>query len=81
MGQSEADSSNYYIICSKCKMKCISDDEHFKTDFGDDRLNIRYKSCAHVENIMKIPIKKTLMPLQRNIIELDTSNTTRFDGE
>ena len=30
---------------------------------------------------MRIPIKTMLMPLQKNIIEIDTSNTTQFDGE
>ena len=33
----------------------------------------------HIE--INIPIKKMLMPLQKNIIEIDTSNTTQFDGE
>ena len=26
--------------------KSIDDDEHIKTDFGYDRLNIRYKTCV-----------------------------------
>ena len=30
---------------------------------------------------MSKPIKKILMPLQKKIIEIDTSNTTQFDGE
>ena len=30
---------------------------------------------------MHIPIRKMLMPLQKNIIEMDTSNTTHSDGE
>jgi len=30
---------------------------------------------------MNIPIKDMLMPLQNNILEIDTSNTTQFDGE
>ncbi len=30
---------------------------------------------------INIPIKKMLIPLQKNIIEIDTSNTTQFDGE
>ena len=30
---------------------------------------------------MNIPIKRMLMPLQKNKIEIDTSNTTQFDGE
>ena len=28
-----------------------------------------------------IPIKTMLIPLNKNIIEIDTSNTTQFDGE
>ena len=28
-----------------------------------------------------ISIKKMLMPSQKNITEIDTSNTTQFDGE
>ena len=30
---------------------------------------------------MRIKVTKMLMPLQRKIIEIDTSNTTQFDGE
>ena len=30
---------------------------------------------------MNIPIKHMLMPLQKNIIDIDASNTTHFDGE
>ena len=30
---------------------------------------------------ISIPIKNMLIPLQNNIIEIDTINTTRFDGE
>ena len=30
---------------------------------------------------ISIPIKIMLVPLQRNIIEIDTSKTTQFDGE
>ena len=42
----EAESNNKYIVCSKCKMKLFNDDEHIKTDFGYNRLNIRYKQCV-----------------------------------
>ena len=35
-----------YINCSRCHMKFINDDEHIKTDFGYNRLNIRYKQCV-----------------------------------
>ena len=30
---------------------------------------------------INIPIKTMLVPLQKNIIEIDTSNTTQCDGE
>ena len=30
---------------------------------------------------MNIPIKQMLMPSQNNIIEIDTGDTTQFDGE
>ena len=45
MEQSEAENNNKYIICSKCHMKYINDDEHIKHDFGYNRLNERYKNC------------------------------------
>jgi len=45
MEQSEAESANQYVACSKCKLN-FNDDEQLKTDFGDDRLNIRYKACV-----------------------------------
>ena len=32
-----------YISCSRGHKKFIDDDEHIKTDFGYNRLNIRYK--------------------------------------
>jgi len=35
-----------FIKCSKCKCKYINDDEHLKTDFGFNRLNVRYKCCT-----------------------------------
>ena len=35
-----------YINCSRCHMKFINDDEHIKTDFGCNILNIRYKECV-----------------------------------
>ena len=37
---------NEYITCSRCHMKFINDDEHIKTDFGYNRLNIMYKQCV-----------------------------------
>ena len=35
-----------FIKCSKCKCKYINDAEHLKTDFGFNRLNVRYKCCT-----------------------------------
>ena len=40
---SEADK---YIKCSKCRCKYINDTEHIKNDFGYNRLEERYKTCA-----------------------------------
>ena len=34
-----------YIICHKCKCKCINDEEHISTDFGYTRSEERYKTC------------------------------------
>ena len=45
MEQIEAEGNNKYIICSRCKMKFINDDENIKPDFGYKRLNERYKQC------------------------------------
>ena len=41
----EPESNSKYINCSKCHMKFINDDEQIKTNFGYNRLNIRYKQC------------------------------------
>ena len=46
MEQLEAEGNNKYIICSKCHMKFINDDENIKKDFGYNRLNERYKNCV-----------------------------------
>ena len=46
MEQTEAESSNIYIMCSKFEMKFINDDEHIKNDFGQNRLQERYKNCV-----------------------------------
>ena len=35
-----------FVKCSKCKSKYINDEEHVKTDFGYNRLGVKYKSCA-----------------------------------
>ena len=39
-------SNDKYIKCSCCKCKFINDDEHIKADFGYNRLNERFKTCA-----------------------------------
>ena len=45
----------------------------------------RYTKQVHGDRFpqvdMNIPIKRMLMPLQNKIIEVDTSNTTKFGGE
>ena len=46
MEHSEADSNDEYVDCSRCRMRFINEGEHIKTDFGYDRLNIRYKTCV-----------------------------------
>ena len=35
-----------HIVCSKCKCKCINDNEHVSTDFGYTRLEERDKTCV-----------------------------------
>ena len=40
----EEQESDKYIKCSMCKCKSINDDEHSKADFGDNRLNERFKT-------------------------------------
>ncbi len=35
-----------YIKCGACKCKYINDDEHIKTDFGYNRLEVQYKTCV-----------------------------------
>ena len=46
MEQSEGESNNNYIVCTRCHKKFINDEEHTKTDFGYNGLNIRYKNCV-----------------------------------
>jgi hypothetical protein len=46
MEQTEANIITNYIVCSRCHMKFVIDDEHIKTDFGYNRLNIRCKNCV-----------------------------------
>ena len=50
MEQSEADSSNKYAICSRCKIKFINDDDNIKTDSGYNRLKERYKKTWNEKN-------------------------------
>ena len=40
------DGCELYIKCCTCKCRFINNDEHIKCDFGYNRLNERYKSCA-----------------------------------
>ena len=47
-----------YIKCSRCHMKFINDDEHIKTDFGYNRLNIRYKQCVRCRTTSREHAKK-----------------------
>ena len=48
MNQSKPDQTNMtkYISCSRWHKKFITADEHIKTDFGYNILNIRYKQCV-----------------------------------
>ena len=46
----ELSGQNKFIKCSKCKCKYINDDEHIKSDFGYNRLNIQYKCCVKCRN-------------------------------
>ena len=48
MNQSKPDQTNMieYVKCSRCHKQFINDDEHIKTDFGYNTLNIRYKNCV-----------------------------------
>ena len=42
----EDSSKEQYVKCSRCKKKFINDDEHIKTDFGFNRLGVKYKTCV-----------------------------------
>ena len=42
----EEDKNDKYIICSKCRSKCINDKEHINNVFGYTRLEMRYKTCV-----------------------------------
>ena len=35
-----------YIKCSRCKCKYHDNEENIKTDFGYNRLGVRYKGCT-----------------------------------
>ena len=61
MEQIEAESNTKYIMCSKCHMKFINDDEHIKIDFGYNRLNERYKNCKKCRkyNAEKVALNRT----------------------
>ena len=54
----------------------------FKQHYDDIPRHIKYVYGDRFPQVkINIPIKKMLIPLQKNIIEIDTSNTTQFDGE
>ena len=42
-----------YIICSDCRSKYVSDEEHINKDFGSTRLEMRYKTCVKCRAINK----------------------------
>ena len=61
-----------YIKCSKCKCKHINDEEHIKSDFGYNRLNVQYKCCAKCRTKAKDNYKtnaSALSDYQRNYYE------------
>ena len=55
---SEEQAGNNYIKCSKCKCKYINDEEHIKSDFGYNRLNVQYKCCVKCRNKQKCAYKE-----------------------
>ena len=42
----EQSGSDKYIKCSRCKCKYINDYDNIKTNFGYNRLNLRFKTCV-----------------------------------
>ena len=48
-----------YIKCSKCRCKYINDDDHIKNDFGYNRLNVRFKTCATCRETYRVNVKVT----------------------
>ena len=54
----------------------------FRQKYEDIPRYKELKSGDHFEQIeINLPIKKMLMPLKKNTIEINTSNTTKYDGE
>ena len=50
----EESKNDKYVICSKCRSKCINDEEHINKDFGYTRLEMRYKTCVRCRARNKI---------------------------
>ena len=46
-----------YIICSDCRSKYISDEEHIHNDFGYTILETLYKTCVKCRAIKQIRSK------------------------
>ena len=42
----EQSGADQYIKCSRCKCKYINDYDNIKTNFGYNRLNLRFKTCV-----------------------------------
>ena len=53
----EEDKNDKYIICSKCRSKCINDEEHLYKDFGYTRLEMRFQTCVRCRVRSKITNK------------------------
>ena len=42
----EESKNDKYSMCSKCRCKCINDEEHISKYFGYTRLEERYNTCV-----------------------------------
>ena len=60
----EQSGSDKYIKCSRCKCKYINDDDNIKTDFGYNRLNVRFKTCVKCRTkTVKVKDDKEQIPI------------------
>ena len=60
----EQSGSDKYIKCSRCKCKYINDDDSIKTDFGFNRLNVRFKTCVKCRTkTVKVKADKEQIPV------------------